>query len=297
MAMSLRPTLEAVIEGGKRGRQDAELSYLTGGLSWGAEHMLVRTGDGSGEWSASVTVENSSGREYRDADLKLVAGEPRRATPPMPRPMMEAGMAFKTSAAAPDLSEQTFAEYHLYALDRPATLRDRESQSLTMIEPHAVKVTPRYLFRGAGGVTAQLELRNTKAEGPGVPLPAGRVRFFERDAAGDLQFTGETAIGHTPEGEKLSLDVGTAFDLAAERRETTSKRISDREREIGIEVKLRNQKKTKVTIVVSESVPGDFEVLRKSHDFTTKDAHTIEFSVPVAAGQEAVLSYAARVRY
>jgi hypothetical protein len=299
IATSLRPTLEAVVEGGKRGNVDAELSYLTGGLSWSAEHTLIRTGDGSGEWSAIVTIENHSGREYRDAELKLVAGEPRRTSPmPMPVSTMARGMELKASYdGAADLAEQNFSEYHLYSLDRPATLRDRETQSLTMLPTHTVKLTPRYFFRGGGGVSAQLELRNTKAEGLGEPLAGGRVRFFERDGSGGLQFTGETHLRHTPEGEKLTLDVGTAFDLTAERREMSNKRISDREREYSAEVKLRNAKKTNVTIVVAENVPGDFDVLQKSHDFTRKDSQTLEFAIPVAAGKESVLTYTVRVRY
>src|SRR5439155_10804955 len=151
--MSLRPSLEAVLEGGRKGSVDAELSYLTGGLSWSAEHALVRTGENTATWSAAVTVENSTGRDYRDATLKLVAGELRRdVASPMPR-RMEAMMGVAAAEKSADLSESGFAEYHLYTLDRPATLRDRESQSLTMLEPRTVKVTPRYLYRGgAGGV-------------------------------------------------------------------------------------------------------------------------------------------------
>ncbi|HYM81817.1 MAG TPA: DUF4139 domain-containing protein [Candidatus Limnocylindria bacterium] len=297
--LRLRPTIEAVLDGARRGRLQATLAYLTGGLSWSAEHTLVKNDEGSGQWSAVVTVDNHSGRDYRDADLKLVAGDPRRVSPP-PMPYAKGEVMMRTQAVQADgvdLSEQTFSEYHLYTLDRPATLRDRESQSLTMLEPRPVKLTPRYLYRGGVGVTAQLEVRNTKAEGPGAPLPAGRVRFYEKDPAGDLQFTGETQIRHTPEGEKLTLDVGLAFDLVGERREVASRRISDRERELEVEVKLRNQKKTPVVIIVAENVPGDFELLRKSHDVVRKDAHTLEFSVPVAAGKEAVLTYAVRVRY
>jgi hypothetical protein len=98
-------------------------------------------------------------------------------------------------------------------------------------------------------------------------------------------------------GEKVTLDLGTAFDLAAERRQTDSHRISDRERESSIEVKLRNRKKTAVTIVVEEPVGGDFDVVQKSHDFRKKDAGTIEFDVPVPAGKESVLTYTVRVRY
>jgi len=297
--MALRPALEAVLEGGKRGRIQADLSYLTGGLSWNAEHVCVRRGEASATWSAGVTVRNETGRDFVDAALKLVAGEPRREQP-MPMPVAEGRMMTMKMADAGGeaLSEQAFAEYHLYTLERPATLRDRESQRLTMIEPRSIKLEPRYLYRGGGpGVSTQLVVMNDAASGLGVPLPGGRVRFYEADAAGDLQFTGETGITHTAEGEKLTLDVGQAFDLVAERRELRQRRISDREREYAVEIKLRNRKKSEVTIVVEEGVAGDWEVLQKTHEFTRKDANTLEFKIPVAAGKETILGYTARVRY
>jgi len=297
--MALRPSLEAVLEGGKRGKIQADLSYLTGGLSWNAEHVCIRRGEAAATWSAGVTVRNETGRDFVDATLKLVAGEPRREQP-MPMPVAEGRMMTMKMAdvGGEALSEQAFAEYHLYTLERPATLRDRESQRLTMIEPRSIKLEPRYLYRGGSpGVATQLVVTNDAASGLGVPLPGGRVRFYEADAAGDLQFTGETSIAHTAEGEKLTLDVGQAFDLVAERRELRQRRISDREREYAVEIKLRNRKKSDVTIVVEESVGGDWEVLQKTHEFTRKDANTLEFRIPVAAGKETVLGYTARVRY
>ncbi len=296
--MSLRPTLEAVVEGGKKGRVEAELSYLTGGLSWSAEHTLVRSGEATARWSAAVTVDNATGLEFRDASLKLVAGDLRRQAPasPMPRAMdMRMGVAAMEKA---DLSEESFADYHLYTLDRPATLRNRESQTLTMLDPRAVKVTPRYLYRGgANGVATQLLLENSAAAGLGVALPGGRVRVYESDPAGALQLTGEARIGHTAEGEKITLEVGTAFDLAAERREVYNKRITDHEREYQVEIKLRDRKKSDVSIVVEEALGGDNEVLKSSHPYVRKDANTIQFTLPVPAGKETVLSYTVRLRY
>jgi len=217
----------------------------------------------------------------------------------MPVPM---GRVFEMSAQADksaDLNEQAFAEYHLYTLEHAATLRDRESQRLTMLEPREAKLRPRYLFRGSDprGVRVQLEGENSAASGLGVPLPAGRVRFYEADPSGALQFTGETRIGHTAENEKLTLDVGIAFDLAAERREVQSRRISDREREYAVEISLRNRKPKDVSIVVEENVPGDYEITQKTHDFTRKDANTIQFVVPVGAGKEVKVGYTVRARF
>src|SRR5262249_34149086 len=123
------------------------------------------------------------------------------------------------------------------------------------------------------------------------------VRFYEKDPGGELQFTGETTIRHTPEGEKLTLEMDNVFDLAAEQREVYNKRISDREREVSMEIKLRNRKKTDAAIVVEAPVSGDNEVIQKSHPYTRKDANTLAFDIPVPAGKEVVLTYVVRQRY
>jgi hypothetical protein len=292
-SFGLEPALEVVVDGGA-GRSSAELSYLTGGLSWSAEHALRRTGEKTAVWSSSFTVSNASGRSYDVPRLALVAGELNGgAAPPMPYARL--GMANEAAQKA-DVSEQGFSEYHLYRLDRPVRLADRETQLFTLLEARTVSLTPRYLARPGAGVVSQLQIRNDKASGLGVPLPAGRVRVYEPDA-GEERFAGEARIGHTPEGELMTIDVGTAFDLVAERREVSNRQISEREREYTVEVKLRNRKKTAATIVVEEPVAGDHEVVKSSHPATTKDANTLQFSVPVPAGKESVLTYTIRVRY
>jgi len=297
--LALRPSIEAAIEG-RRGRMDAEISYLTSGLSWSAEHTVVRRGENSATWSTNVTIDNQTGIAFDGANVKLVAGEPRRATPP-PMPYMVRNQAKEMLAAADagGMVEQAFADYHLYTLNRPATLRDREMQSLVMHDPRDVKATPRYFYRGGDprGVAVQLEVKNDKESGLGLPLPAGRVRFYEADASGAIQFTGEATIGHTAEGEKLSMDVGSAFDLAAERKEMSNQRISDREREISVSIELRNRKKTAVTITVQENLGGDVQVTKSSIPSRRKDANTLEFDVPVPAGKEVTLTYTYRARY
>jgi hypothetical protein len=293
---SAKPVLEVALDGARAGKGEGQLAYLTGGFDWSAEHTLIRGKPGTGEWAASVTVTNHSGVSFEDATLKLVAGNPSRGAAPPPRPVMMK-VAMESANAADGLVEESFSEYHLYTLPRPATLRDREAQQLTMLDPRPVKLDPRYLVQSGGPVMAQLEIVNSKASGPGAPLPAGRVRIFEPDASGALQFTGESRIGHTPLDEKLTLDIGTAFDLVAERRDVENRRISDREREYDVEVKLRNRKKESVTIVVEEPMRGDYDVLRRSHPFTVKDARTIRFDVAVPAGQEVTVTYTARVRY
>ena len=295
--------LEAVITG-RRGAVPAQLAYLTGGLSWNAEHVLVRRGETGGTWSSHVTIENLTGRDFTDANVKLVAGDVNRDNPmPPPMPYMaratmmaqDAGMG----AEKAQMNEASFADYHLYTLDETATLRDRETVRLGMLDTRDVKLRSRYLYRGGDprGVRAQIRLVNDKSAGLGVPLPAGRVRIYEPDATGALQFVGESRIGHTAEAETLTVETGSAFDLVAERRETYTKKISNNEREYGVEISLRNRKKTDVEIVVEEPAGGDVEITSRSHPFTRADSNTLRFTVAVPAGKETIVKYVARQRW
>ncbi|HTM56958.1 MAG TPA: DUF4139 domain-containing protein [Candidatus Udaeobacter sp.] len=287
------PGLDVTIEGA-RGKVDAELTYLTGGLSWNAEHVVVRRGEQGLTWSAAAIVDNATGRDFADADLELVAGEPQRAGMPMPFAARALEMSAQKGA---DLGEQAFSEYHLYRLGRAALLRDGESQSFSMIEPRPVRATTRYVSRSDGrGVVAEIELTNSKEAGLGVPLPGGRVRVYEADATGALRFTGESSLRPTAAGEKVTLDVGTAFDLVAERTQVSDRRISDHERESAFEIHLRNHKDHEVSITVEEPVASDAEVIAKTHEFTRKDANTLRFIVAVPAGKDVTVGYTVRTR-
>jgi len=260
---------------------------------------VVREGEKTAEWSGSAVLVNRSGADFRNARIQLVAGEPHRTAPPnMPQPVMM--MEIRAGkAAGGEPAQEAFADYHLYTLEGSHDLRDGETRSVPLLAARALKVTPRYRYAGqqATGVAVQLEVMNKKEDGLGVPIAAGRVRFYQRDTAGGLLFTGEDRVSHTPEGEKVTLDVGVAFDLVGERKQMADRRISDREREQTVEIKLRNRKKEPVVIVVAESLGGDSEIIRKTHDFTRKDANTIEFAVPVPADQEVRVEYTARIRW
>jgi hypothetical protein len=302
-SLTLRPAIEAVVDDTRRGNGSVDLFYLTGGLSWAAEHQLVRTGETTARWSSVVRVENTTGRAYTDAKVKLIAGNVARTVPAPPPHVMRteamSKMMDQVGNAAGVPEEQAFSDYHLYTLPGTQTLRDRESQTLMLVEAKDVQVKPLYVYRGGdmAGVQSRLELVNSAREGTGAPLPAGRVRAFMPDADQELQFTGETSMRHTAVDEKLTLTLGYAFDLAAERKQTSERRISDREREYAVEIKLRNRKKVDATIVVEEPAGGDIEVIKSSHPAKRDEAHLLRFTVPVAAGKEVVLTYTARQRW
>ncbi|RMF86371.1 MAG: DUF4139 domain-containing protein, partial [Nitrospinota bacterium] len=146
-------------------------------------------------------------------------------------------------------------------------------------------------------VQTAIKVQNSKENGLGLPLPAGIVRVYQIDAAGERQFIGEDRIPHTPRDEEMTLVLGTAFDVTAERRQTAYRVLGDRLYESSHEILLRNHKAEAITVAVQEHFGGDWEILSPSHPYKKTDAFTATFDVPVPAGGQAVLTYTVRVRY
>ncbi|MFH1863087.1 MAG: DUF4139 domain-containing protein [bacterium] len=291
-----RPTLVWSLIGDKTGKQAAELSYLTQGMTWHAEYVAVTVEKADRlELSSWVSIENRSGATYKNAKLKLMAGDVRVLPQGIPtdggRQAIFAEMAAK---GAPSFEEKAFFEYHLYTLSRPTTLKDRQTKQISLFEPAAVSAQREYIYdsqKDPKQVQVNLVFKNEKKAGLGLPLPAGKVRVYQKDDDGSLEFVGEDRIEHTPEDEEVRLVVGSAFDVAAEREMTDVKRISERVREETLRIKLRNHKQERIEITVVEKIWGDWEIVEKSHEYTKKNASTIEFKVPVEAGKETVVTY------
>jgi hypothetical protein len=128
-----------------------------------------------------------------------------------------------------------------------------------------------------------------------MPLPSGRIRVSKMDSADKtLEFIGEDVIDHTPRNEKVRIKLGSAFDVVGERRQLdfkvdTSRKMMSEE----IEIKLRNQKKEPVTVIVRENLYRwvNWQITAKTHEFEKQDARTIHFPVKIAAGEEVTLRY------
>lgn len=308
-----RPTLVWTLDVAEPGTQDVEASYLTDAMSWSADYVAVASADDrSIDLTGWVTVDNRSGAAFRDATLKLVAGDVRRVTPrgyDDTKRMRREVMAM--AAPAESFQEETFFEYHLYSLDRPTTLKENQTKQISLFQASGVPVEKKlvllgqsYFYRNQSGTLTQnekarvhLELVNDKASGLGMPLPKGIVRVYKKDSSGAEQFAGEDSIDHTPRDERVTLYVGEAFDVVADRTQTDWRALSPREQESTFNISIRNRKEEDVTVIVREPVGGDWDLLESSFAGTKKDAGTLEFEVPVPAGTEATLTYRLRVRW
>jgi len=219
------------------------------------------------------------------------------------------------SGAAQAVTEKAFDEYHLYTLERPTTLRDREMKQIEFVHAEGIQSKTIYVYDGAElssyygynigtpeyGTQSNKKVRvireftNSESNHLGMPLPKGKLRFYRRDADGQLEFIGEDQIDHTPKDETIRVTTGNAFDLVGERKQTNF-RVDNNSRwaEESFEIKLRNHKKEAVSIRVVEHLYrwNNWEITAHTEDFTKTDSHTIEFDVPVNPDQEKTLDYA-----
>jgi len=301
-----RPTLVWLLSSERSGERRLEATYLTSGIGWKADYVLTLPATGDlGTLLGWVTLDNSSGASYPDATLQLVAGDVHLAPVPQaaPQPMR---MAVKAAGAA--MREESFAEYHLYTLERATTLKDRQQKQVALLEAdgvrfakHYVVESPRWWFaqridKQKQDVRVDVEISNRADNRLGTALPAGVVRLYQRDKRGSAQFVGEDRIDHTPKDEAVRVTMGNAFDVVAERRQTEYRRLSDNLVEDAFEVTLRNHKESAVTVEVKDEIGGDWEMLANSHPFERLSAFGVSFSVPVPANGEVKLTYRVRVR-
>jgi hypothetical protein len=307
------PTLVWDVENGTSAAQTIEASYLTSGLSWRADYVLVINADDTkGDLQGWVTLTNSSGATFEDARLQLVAGDVNRVSEYEQRPVDALRAAAMTKSEA-QFQEQGFFEYHLYTLQRPATIRNSETKQVSLLEAAGFEVKKefvlngqRYYYTGYNNpgqaikekVGVYMQFRNSQQNKLGMPLPAGTIRLYKKDDKGNQQFIGEDKIDHTPKDEDVRVKVGDAFDIVAERKQTDFKVLaSGHLYEYAYEIKIRNHKDGPVTVVVNEPIGGDWEMVTSTFEAKKTAAFAAQFNVPVAKDGEATLSYRVRIRY
>ena len=289
-----KPTLVWHTHNERGGRELAEVSYLTSGLTWHAEYVAVAAQDDrSIDLAAWVSIDNRSGATYEDALIKLVAGDVHRAVE-RPRVIRAKGLAEMDMAAPP--AEEAFAEYHLYTMPRKATIKDNQIKQLTFFPSTKVDASKEYEFdwRKGNKVRVTLKFANSEGAGLGVPLPEGKVRVYKRDSSGSLQFAGEDIVDHTAVDETVSVYIGDAFDVVAERTKTDYRKISSRVTEESFEVVVRNHKDEDIVVRVVDHFYAEWEVISATHSYRKKDAYTLVFDIGVAKDGTAKVAYTVR---
>lgn len=295
------PTITWQLLSQKAGAHDIQLSYLTTGINWNADYVAVANKeDDALDLRGWVSVKNDAGTTFRDAKLKLVAGDINL--------VQEGGLSggamkvlsdVSRSYEQPQFTEEGLFEYHLYTLQRPTTLKNGEMKQVTLFNSYGVPAEKEFVFDGSRNAKVQVKLnfKNEKGKGLGIPMPKGKVRLYKPDSEGQLQFLGEDAIDHTPADEMVRLYIGNAFDVIGERKEMNHQ--GSYCSYVGTyQIVLRNHKKEDIVATAVERPWGTWSILSstldgKPFDYKKESAHEVVWKVPVKANGNATLEYTA----
>jgi hypothetical protein len=310
--VSLAPQVEVTVAA-ERAQRSLRIAYLANGLQWRASYALVLPRDRGGRGSVAgyATIEDPGGLTFQGAEVQLLAGEVRRASP-SPRPYAEGMAVLRAAAVAAPPTEQAVGETHVYTLAGTVDLEPGVTRTVALFPRADVTVEPEYVLRHPSFVFQSRQdqperdvhaevsylVRRPRATAFGdAPLPAGVVRVLAPDSAGRLQLVGEAQIEHTPAGRELHLVTGTAFDITAQRTQLTFEPGAKRSAVSSYRVTIQNAKSDSVTVQVLDEFPGRFDVLSSSVPAERLSASSVRFPVRVPAGGEATLEYRVRVRW
>jgi len=291
------PTISWLVDSQSAGSRDVEVSYLTSGLNWNANYVAIDNADDTKiSLQGWVSLRNDAGTTFKDAKLKLVAGDVNIVSPTA-YPMYEAmDYASGSTAKRVSVSEQSFFEYHLYTLERPTTIASGQVKQVEMTSASDVATKKEYVFDASSSskVAVKLAFNNTQKAGLGIALPAGKVRVYKADSTGALQFLGEDSIDHTPKDEAVTLSIGNAFDIVGEKTTTATEYSGSCSNRYSYNIPLRNHKDSAVTVKVVEHVYGEWDVTSETMSHTKDSAYQLSWNVPIAADGSATVLYTIR---
>ncbi len=303
-----KPTLVWLLDSGLE-EQDVEATYLTSGISWKADYVLIYDEPKNlMDIEGWITLNNNSGATYQNARLKLVAGEVNIV--PAPAPMVQMEHMMVGMAKSMDVREESFAEYHLYTVPRRTTIKQKQSKQVSLLSANGVNANKIYEYRGNvsfyhdrinpirnENVDTYLMFKNAENNRLGFPLPEGIIRVYQEDSEGMLQFSGEDRIKHTPKDEEVRLRLGKAFDVVGERTQIDFQKLGPSVVECEFDIVIRNHKKNDITVDIVEPMIGDWQIVKSTMDYEKKDAFSVIFHLPVKAEGSGKVSYRVRIRF
>jgi hypothetical protein len=295
-----RPTLSVTVDGDRRGSRPATLSYLTSGLGWRADYVaLFDDATSKIDVQGWVTLTNSSGTTYDNAETTLVAGSPMRAGQYndnfYDRPRRPQLVAAGTETG----DRERLGDFYLYPLAERTTIANMQTKQVSFLDVHGVPAKHGYEFRNDWMATEEepqsartvYRFATGSAEGLGDQLPAGVLRFYMRDKQGDPQFIGESTIDHTPMGSTLSVSTGDAFDVKVKPVVEKREREGLRRWRTTMKYTLTNATPRAVTVTLQQDgLWGDTRIQSETLRSTRPNADMAEWQVNVPANGSSELS-------
>jgi hypothetical protein len=294
-----RPTLSVTVESSRAGVRPAQLTYLTPGLGWKADYVVLFD-EPAGKIDAQgwITLSNTTGTTFADATVVMVAGAPNQEDAEADR---ERRGGLRT-AGTESGNRERLADYYLYPLRQRTTIANQQTKQVSFLDAHGVGGSKAYRYQVAWlhGVTypesasTVIRFRNSGSAGLGEQLPAGMVRVYMKDRRGDPQFVGANAIGHIPMGSEVEVRTGAAFDVKVKPVVEKREKIGDKLWRTTMRYTLTNARPQPVTVDLVQQglewIWEDTKIVGESLKSERGSADDAIWHVPVPANGETVVT-------
>lgn len=309
-----KPTLSITVDSNSASTRPATLSYLTGGLGWAADYVsLYDEKAGTVDVQGWVTLTNTTGTTFENAKTLLVAGTPSggvannvrsgryRPVPTAPGTLRSAG-----TETAP---REQLGDYYLYPLPERTTIANAQTKQVSFLDVARVPARKIYEFTVDGfnnmtepaSAASVIKFSSSREGGLGDALPAGTVRFYQRDLRGDPQFIGESRIGHTPMGSELGLKTGDAFDVKVKATVVSRERRTPTIWRSAISYLITNARSQPITLdLVQRGLDwywSETRILSESQKSERLDSDGTRWRVTVPANGETTITATFETRY
>ena len=312
-----KPTLVMSVSTPTETKQDLTLNYMTTGLSWNADYVAQISDDNkSMNLDGWVSLTNNSETEFKNANLKVVAGDVHLThAQPIVRDSLpiDGKVAMVMAKNSVAMQEENIGDYHMYSLPRKTDIMPKQTKQVSLLNAQSVSIQKVYEFSGMFKNRSETEnqkpqifvkFMNTKENKLGIALPKGTVRLYQADKNGGMIFIGEDRINHVGNLEEVKLNMGTAFDISANSKRTATKEFKKYEdnlekifKEDTYQVVLKNGTKAPVTVTVKEFYGQEWQILSENHPSQKENAETVKWEITVPAEGTATLTYQVRYRY
>ncbi|MFA7674507.1 MAG: DUF4139 domain-containing protein [Endomicrobiia bacterium] len=316
----LKPTLSWLVNSKIIGKRQLEVTYQTSGLSWMSDYIVILDKDDKNlDINAWVTINNLSGTTYKDANLKLIAGDVNIVKNNIGPKRLLMAKSGSFDSANESFQEKSFFEYHMYELGRKTTIKSDEKKQIEFASAQLIPINKKYTYNGSQmdnfsfskyskttkdfwqqsnkKVSIDIEFKNDKSSNLGIPLPKGKMRVYKNDGQ-SIEFVGEDTIDHTPENEIISLNLGNVFDVVGDRTQTEFI-LGDKSAQETFSISLRNSKDEEIEVEVIEPLYrwSTWRILSTTDKYIKKDSQNIVFKVKVPAKGEKNITYTVKYKW
>lgn len=293
--ISQNPSLLLDVVASKKHKSTVILRYLAGSINWSSSYIAT-IGNNKLTLKAWADIANNSGKDFKQADVTLISGEPNRVSPPVRRLYKSRTLASVDAVSANMVMPREISGYHSYKIPFKVAIKSGEPKQIPFIVAKDISfkrfgVVRNRSFHNYGvqklKFTQVIVFENSKANNLGVPLPGGVVRIYDKDT-----YLGEDRLPNTPKKERVTLKIGTLFDVAGTKR-ITKYRIKGKYIDLETTYSLNNRANTPVVLKIDEEIPR----YKKRINFTTSCSGICTQRETSALGREFTIKLQANQSY